>query len=752
MSYKAMILLLFLILFLVKPSFASNYTYNTNTTCVGKVCTVAIGGSYALDGSTWKTIDKAKSLKNSSVQCDVNSDGSDIATCLDWNTSFITVNLTQANALSIVQIPVKVWIPNYTKSSDYHQGTLVSNINVSVSRSSSTTRAISFAIGDVLEYGANSTTITLNESNSGNLGDTEVKTQSSPYYNWGASATITIASNLEADLFFLWNMSVVPAGSTISNVNMSAYISAASGYTTTIDTAYNTSPMNTTGTSYWNEGTLSNTYCGSGPATPLYPQCNLDHNITWQYKPATGTYQDNKTVGKSTGFQYFNVTNAAITAFANTTYQRMSITLKTSDALTHVYVSKEGATASQRPQLVITYTAGGGGGTTYNQSAADSFTYTDTKSTILIRMEKLVNGGTYSDLSSTISNFYRSSVDTPSYSDVNSVSSTFLKSLIESPTYSDALSKLRSVIISLIDSFIYAEAKSNFLTGMRSLTESFAYGDAMSNFKKAYASLAESMTYKDLTSIVSSIATTFTEKLSDAFSYFENTKRFKTAFSSMTESFNYADAISKFQLYYRSIMERLTYIDNSLASRIAGAVTYTEKLVDSFIHSDTVTNFKSVFKSLTESLTYSDTLSKIRTAFNSIADSFIYSDQAQKVLSIYRSLSDSFAYGESLAYQKLLAYITYVINLVEKSTYWDKFIGFTTSTSPIIQSSLGFITHFGLQNTTYAIIGGIAGIMMALSIAATHVFKAKEDEKKENNKENEQEKYEDEDDINIVLD
>lgn len=258
----------------------TDYTYNTNTTCIGKVCTVAIGGSYALDvDGQWKTIDQAKSLKNSSVQCNVNSDGKDLATCLDWNTTFITVNLTTTNSLSIAPIPVKVWIPNYTNSSDYHKGALLSNTNVSVTKASSSIQTLPFGLDYVLEYGADSTTITLNESNGGNVGDGSVYGYTSYVnYNFGkcTGMYIDMGGTYNRRIFILWNMTVVPAGSTITNANMSLFMRTAPTSSRTYN-ALNTSQMNTTGTTYWNEGTLGSSdaiggSCGSGA------NCNLDHN------------------------------------------------------------------------------------------------------------------------------------------------------------------------------------------------------------------------------------------------------------------------------------------------------------------------------------------------------------------------------------------------------------------------------------------------------------------------------------------
>lgn len=197
--------------------------------------------------------------------------------------------------------------------------------------------------------------ITLNETNGGNVGDATVA-QSGVNTNYGAYNILQFYnSTLTQRTFLLWNMSVIPAGSTITNANLSLYIYIAPSSTIYAE-AYNTSPMNTTGTTYWNEGTLLYYSCGSGI------NCNLDHNITWNNQPSALTLQDNITNATVNNWMYWNVTNAAKSSFANTTYQRMSILLKASlgsaSTVTYFYSKEEATQTTKRPQLVITYTAG----------------------------------------------------------------------------------------------------------------------------------------------------------------------------------------------------------------------------------------------------------------------------------------------------------------------------------------------------------------------------------------------------------
>jgi hypothetical protein len=253
-----MILLLFLILFISKAAFASNYTYNTNTTCVGKVCTVAIGGSFALDGSVWKTINEAKSLKNSSVQCSVQSDGMNLAYCFDWNTTSITVNLSSNRTINAVPVPLKLWHPTYLADDTFNSTVLKSNVSLSfVSKADVKTQTIPFTLGDILEFGQNSTTITMNETNGGNIGDSYVVSTSATT-NYGITTTLAIgldSSTIQIS-YLKFNISSIPASSTINSAILRLYRTSTSNNSQTSDVRY----VNLT---TWNEGTLNFGLCGT---------------------------------------------------------------------------------------------------------------------------------------------------------------------------------------------------------------------------------------------------------------------------------------------------------------------------------------------------------------------------------------------------------------------------------------------------------------------------------------------------------
>jgi hypothetical protein len=222
----------------------TTYDYNSVTECIGKTCTATIGGSYAYDNGQWKSIDEAKSLKNSSVKCSVKSDGMNIANCLDWNTTSITVNLSNKNILSIVSIPIKVYAPNVTKNvseltGDYKKDYLIkSSANLSfLSKNDVKTRVIPFALGDILEFGENSTTITLNYTTGkgyvfnntqsatwNDIHDATGGTSASTSYLFVGCRWDTIYTRSISRGFIPLNSSIIPDDAVLLNVTFSFYI------------------------------------------------------------------------------------------------------------------------------------------------------------------------------------------------------------------------------------------------------------------------------------------------------------------------------------------------------------------------------------------------------------------------------------------------------------------------------------------------------------------------------------------------
>jgi hypothetical protein len=325
---------------IVDSKSTTTYTYNSMTDCVGKTCTVAIGGSYAFDSDgKWKSIDQAYSLKDSNVKCNVNSDGKDIAECLDWNTTSITLNLSQPKSTTSSLVPLKIWSNGTVKNS--------SSILFTSSKDIKTMTIPISSLSDSIEFGQSSTTITLNESNKGNVGDTYTynATTSTQGFNYGTHAFFMAGKGVRYG-WILWNLSAIPAGSTITNANLTLYTQCS--FAGGAIGAYNTSTytVNDCGR-MWVEGTVD----GDNNAT-----CN---ELIWKNQPPAGTLQDIQNPSSSGKWYGWNVTNAANSAFASNT--NMSISLQNNSATDYgCFYSKEYTTdTTKRPQLVVTYTAGG---------------------------------------------------------------------------------------------------------------------------------------------------------------------------------------------------------------------------------------------------------------------------------------------------------------------------------------------------------------------------------------------------------
>jgi len=181
-------------------------------------------------------------------------------------------------------------------------------------------------------------TVTLNELNRGNVGDTWVnQTSGGAGTNYGAQAAMLVQSDKTTGasnnyrMLTLWNLSAIPAGSTITSANL-YMVNSTPAVGRTYD-AYNTSNS-------WSENSLN-----------------------WNNQPAQGVFQDSKVISVSVGLKNWNVTNAAISQFSQSN-KNMSIMIKdhkedaanSGHPFKNSFFTKEFSTSSSRPRLVITYT------------------------------------------------------------------------------------------------------------------------------------------------------------------------------------------------------------------------------------------------------------------------------------------------------------------------------------------------------------------------------------------------------------
>ena len=196
---------------------------------------------------------------------------------------------------------------------------------------------LAFAIFSINAF---ATTIILNESNNGNVGDTYIDSDY-PDTNYGSEWSLEVgllaSGTLFERIFFLFDINLTKYGiPNIINANLSFYCgSGTSGYAKTRHLiAYNTS-------NNWDES-----------------------NITWGNQPSIDVLQENVTISSNplNSWLYFNVTDSAISSSIQSN-NNMSIMIR-DDNETYGLVSICFSHSKEyeddvllRPQLVITYTS-----------------------------------------------------------------------------------------------------------------------------------------------------------------------------------------------------------------------------------------------------------------------------------------------------------------------------------------------------------------------------------------------------------
>jgi len=193
--------------------------------------------------------------------------------------------------------------------------------------------------------------VILNESNSGNIGDTFEAGSSNPNINNGIYPSLEVYAFYGMRTFLLWNLSIIPTGATIVSANLSlyGYDIAHGGLGSRLYNAYNTSTytLNDCG-QQWIEGTRNQ----SANVT-----CN---ELVYNNQPSLNILQDSIWTGTTSNvWLSWNVTNATISTYSNTTNKNMSIVIKENTEVDNIYslfFSKEyTGNIALRPQLNITY-------------------------------------------------------------------------------------------------------------------------------------------------------------------------------------------------------------------------------------------------------------------------------------------------------------------------------------------------------------------------------------------------------------
>ena len=320
----------------------TSYTQYSDTNCKDGVCITRLysGIRYVKEDGVWKSVEDARSLKDSGFGVTyLEKDPYMVIDVIDFNYSSITVSLNNKNSLSLNNIPFTIYSPNYTKSILELTGNYTKDYKILSTQKfnflsilDKKILTIPFSFGYIMKLGDGSTSIILNETNNGNLADT-FDNSGLPSTNYGSSGALdidTFISNNQRS-YLIFNLSTISASSII-NASLGIYLDSW-GSSARYVTAYNTS-------NNWGELTLN-----------------------WNNHPSLSSLQDNISVTGINQYWYWNVTNAVISKYQNATNKNVSIVLKddvegNDNNYYFIGRSKEHATTSTRPQMIIFYYTG----------------------------------------------------------------------------------------------------------------------------------------------------------------------------------------------------------------------------------------------------------------------------------------------------------------------------------------------------------------------------------------------------------
>ena len=242
---KVWVVLVGILLFSAIIGFVSadiTYTSSTETVCNNGICTKTLysGIRNVYEDDQWKKVENARSLKNKGFKVNILEDDKDFPIeVIDFNYTSITVKLNP-DGLSIFNkdVPIRIWNENITKKEQFLQdvidGKEVSEGILDYKKemdnileeeigfnllNQKETKTYNFNIGDILEFGYNSTTIQLQEADTENLEDATFDEDStrdgtenlllSDFVDGGGEIT-----------FIKFNISSIPSGQQIENATL----------------------------------------------------------------------------------------------------------------------------------------------------------------------------------------------------------------------------------------------------------------------------------------------------------------------------------------------------------------------------------------------------------------------------------------------------------------------------------------------------------------------------------------------------
>ncbi|MBI2670601.1 DNRLRE domain-containing protein [Candidatus Woesearchaeota archaeon] len=325
-------------------------------TCDGNSCTLLLSSTpkYVYEDFVWKSLEEAKSLKNSNFYISYLEKDPKLLVQVDtFNYSSITLSLKVDQFYQSVLLPITVWVPDKTKTTktgnfklDY---TKIKEISVGTDDSSkSFTSTVSFSLDSILEFGFSSTTIEI-KSNSSNWQDKfcGLPPSNTCYDSTYSGCTTCDKVSSKNNTFFYFNYSNIP-DLRLSDTVIDSAIASMRGNDNVAPKFVNLTRV----TSTWSE---------TDQTIPTF--------VTWNYYEALP-------LNSASTWNNWTITNL-VQEWVNQTYVNFGFKInKTSNVDGQQYIdSRESATG---PYVTITYTLGTTSTTTVAVTTTTSTTSSST--------------------------------------------------------------------------------------------------------------------------------------------------------------------------------------------------------------------------------------------------------------------------------------------------------------------------------------------------------------------------------------
>ena len=205
---------MFCMVLLVGSVSAVTYTPTTETTCDSYgLCTQTIysGTQFVFEDDVWKNWDEARSLKDKGFEINyLETDKDYPLEVIDFNATSITVKLNPKGfSIFTKNVPIRIWTPNDLSIKDDFKETYDKVVEEEISFWLLNQKEIityDFNLGKILEFGPNSTTITLDYTYV--IGDAEIQ-EGNPNNNYGGDASMQVGKDGSGDDYnslIKWNI------------------------------------------------------------------------------------------------------------------------------------------------------------------------------------------------------------------------------------------------------------------------------------------------------------------------------------------------------------------------------------------------------------------------------------------------------------------------------------------------------------------------------------------------------------------